>query len=93
MKSRFGTLLTRSLKTDKTSYNEGATTHENLLKYIDYLKENLEKVTEYAEYVAETVNSNLLLEDEAGKEVEEIEDEEELTDNLLSVYGFIPPES
>ena len=62
------------------SYNEGATTHENLLKYIDYLKENLEKVTEYAEYVAETVNSNLLLEDEAGKEVEEIEDEDDSTD-------------
>lgn len=62
------------------SYNEGATTHENLLKYIDYLKENLEKVTEYAEYVAETVNSNLLLEDEAGKEVEEIEDEDDSAD-------------
>ena len=62
------------------SYNEGATTHENLLKYIDYLKENLEKVTEYAEYVAETVNSNLLLEDEAGKEVEEIEDEDDSKD-------------
>ena len=28
-----------------------------------------------------------------GQEREEIEDEEELTDNLLSVYGFIPPES
>ena len=62
------------------SYNEGATTHEGLLKYIEYLKENLEKVTEYAEYVAETVNSNLLLEDEAGKEVEEIEDEDDSTD-------------
>ena len=62
------------------SYNEGATTHEGLLKYIEYLKENLEKVTEYAEYVAETVNSNLLLEDEAGKEVEEIEDEDNSTD-------------
>jgi hypothetical protein len=62
------------------AYNEGATTHENLLKYIDYLKENLEQVTEYAEYVAETVNSNLLLEDEAGKEVEEIEDENDAKD-------------
>ncbi len=62
------------------SYNEGATTHEGLLKYIEYLKENLEKVTEYAEYVAETVNSNLLLEDEAGKEVEEIEDEDDSKD-------------
>jgi hypothetical protein len=62
------------------SYNEGATTHEGLLKYIEYLKENLEKVTEYAEYVAETVNSNLLLEDEAGKEVEEIEAEDDSTD-------------
>ena len=62
------------------SYNEGATTHEGLLKYIEYLKENLEKVTEYAEYVAETVNSNLLLEDEAGKEVEDIEAEDDSTD-------------
>jgi len=62
------------------SYNEGATTHENLTKYIEYLRENLEKVTEYAEYVAETVNSNLLLEDEAGKEVEEIEDENDAKD-------------
>ena len=62
------------------AYNEGATTHENLLKYVDYLKENLEQVTEYAEYVAETVNSNLLLEDEAGKEVEEIEDENDAKD-------------
>ena len=62
------------------SYNEGATTHEGLLKYIEYLKENLEKVTEYAEYVAETVNSNLILEDEAGKEVEEIEAENDAKD-------------
>ena len=65
------------------SYNEGATTHENMTKYIEYLRENLEKVTEYAEYVAETVNSNLLLEeegDEAGKEIEEIEDEDDSTD-------------
>jgi hypothetical protein len=62
------------------SYNEGATTHENLTKYIEYLRENLEKVTEYAEYVAETVNSNLLLEDEAGKEIEEIEAENDAKD-------------
>ncbi len=62
------------------SYNEGATTHENMTKYIDYLRENLEKVTEYAEYVAETVNTNLIVEDEAGKEVEEIEDEDDSTD-------------
>ena len=65
------------------SYNEGATTHENMTKYIEYLRENLEKVTEYAEYVAETVNSNLLLEeegDEAGKEIEEIEDEDDSKD-------------
>ena len=62
------------------SYNEGATTHENLLEYVEYLKTNLEKVTEYAEYVAETVNTNLLLEDEAGKEVEEIEDEQDNKD-------------
>ena len=62
------------------SYNEGATTHENMTKYIEYLRENLEKVTEYAEYVAETVNSNLLLEDEAGKEIEEIEDENDAVD-------------
>ena len=65
------------------SYNEGATTHENLLEYIDYLKTNLEKVTEYAEYVAETVNSNLIVEtegEEAGKEVEEIEDEQDNKD-------------
>ena len=62
------------------SYNEGATTHENMTKYIEYLRENLEKVTEYAEYVAETVNSNLLLEDEAGKEIEDIEDEDDSTD-------------
>ena len=62
------------------AYNEGATTHENLLKYVDYLKENLQSVTEYAEYVAETVNSNLLLEDEAGKEVEEIEAENDAKD-------------
>tara|TARA_B110000879_G_scaffold74359_1_gene103824 strand:+ start:14918 stop:16891 length:1974 start_codon:yes stop_codon:yes gene_type:complete len=62
------------------SYNDGATTHENMTKYIDYLKENLEKVTEYAEYVAETVNTNLIVEDEAGKEIEEIEDEDDSTD-------------
>ena len=62
------------------SYNEGATTHENMTKYIEYLRENLEKVTEYAEYVAETVNTNLIVEDEAGKEVEEIEDEDDSTD-------------
>ena len=62
------------------SYNEGATTHENLLEYVEYLKTNLEKVTEYAEYVAETVNTNLLLEDEAGKEVEEIEAENDAED-------------
>lgn len=62
------------------SYNEGATTHENMTKYIDYLRENLEKVTEYAEYVAETVNTNLIVEDEAGKEIEEIEDEDDSTD-------------
>jgi len=65
------------------SYNEGATTHENLLEYIDYLKSNLEKVTEYAEYVAETVNSNLIVESDdegAGKEVEEIEDEQDNKD-------------
>ena len=62
------------------SYNEGVTTHENLLKYVEYLKENLQSVTEYTEYVAETVNSNLLLEDEAGKEVEEIEDENDAKD-------------
>ena len=62
------------------SYNEGATTHENLTKYIEYLRENLEKVTEYAEYVAETVNSNLLLEDETGKEIEQIEAENDAKD-------------
>jgi hypothetical protein len=62
------------------SYNDGATTHENMTKYIDYLKENLEKVTEYAEYVAETVNTNLIVEDEAGKEIEEIEAEDDSTD-------------
>ena len=65
------------------SYNEGAETHENLLKYVDYLKENLQSVTEYAEYVAETVNTNLIVEadgEEAGKEVEEIEDENNATD-------------
>lgn len=65
------------------SYNEGATTHENLLEYIDYLKGNLEKVTEYAEYVAETVNTNLIVESDdegAGKEVEEIEDEQDNKD-------------
>jgi hypothetical protein len=65
------------------SYNEGAETHENLLKYVDYLKENLQSVTEYAEYVAETVNTNLIVEadgEEAGKEVEEIEDENDATD-------------
>ena len=65
------------------SYNEGATTHENLLEYIDYLKDNLEKVTEYAEYVAETVNTNLIVESDdegAGKEVEEIEDEQDNKD-------------
>ena len=62
------------------SYNDGAETHENVMKYVSYLKENLEKVTEYAEYVAETVNSNLLLEDGAGKEVEEIEKEDDSKD-------------
>ena len=62
------------------SYNEGATTHEGLLEYIEYLKSNLEKVTEYAEYVAETVNTNLITEDEAGKEVEEIEAENDAKD-------------
>lgn len=65
------------------SYNEGAATHADLLEYVDYLKTNLEKVTEYAEYVAETVNSNLIVEtegEEAGKEVEEIEDEQDNKD-------------
>ena len=62
------------------SYNEGATTHEGLLEYIEYLKSNLEKVTEYAEYVAETVNTNLITEDEAGKEVEEIDAENDAKD-------------
>ena len=65
------------------SYNEGAETHENLLKYVDYLRENLQSVTEYAEYVAETVNTNLIVEadgEEAGKDVEEIEDEQDNTD-------------
>jgi hypothetical protein len=62
------------------SYNEGATTHQGLLEYIEYLKENLEKVTEYAEYVAETVNTNLITEEEAGKEIEEIEDENDAKD-------------
>ena len=63
------------------SYNEGATSHSDLLEYVDYLKGNLEKVTEYAEYVAETVNTNLITEEETGEEeiqedkAEEIEKE------------------
>ena len=60
------------------SYNEGVSTHTNLLEYVEYLKENLEKVTEYAEYVAETVNGNLIT--EAGKEIEEIEAEDDSKD-------------
>ena len=72
------------------SYNEGATTHTDLLEYVDYLKGNLEKVTEYAEYVAETVNTNLITEDEAGKEVEEIEaenDAEDVTEPTVDADG------
>jgi hypothetical protein len=72
------------------SYNEGATTHADLLEYVDYLKGNLEKVTEYAEYVAETVNTNLITEDEAGKEVEEIEaenDAEDVTEPTVDADG------
>ena len=63
------------------SYNEGATSHSDLLEYVDYLKGNLEKVTEYAEYVAETVNTNLITEEETSEEeiqedkAEEIEKE------------------
>jgi hypothetical protein len=72
------------------SYNEGASSHSDLLEYVDYLKENLEKVTEYAEYVAETVNTNLITEEEAGKEVEEIEaenDAEDVTEPTVDADG------
>ena len=72
------------------SYNEGATSHSDLLEYVEYLKGNLEKVTEYAEYVAETVNTNLITEDEAGKEVEEIEaenDAEDVTEPTVDADG------
>jgi hypothetical protein len=48
-----------------------------MLKYVEYLKENLQKVTEYAEYVAESVNKNLLVEDEGltGTEADELKDD------------------
>ena len=72
------------------SYNEGATSHSDLLEYVEYLKGNLEKVTEYAEYVAETVNTNLITEEEAGKEVEEIEaenDAEDVTEPTVDADG------
>lgn len=72
------------------SYNEGASSHSDLLEYVEYLKGNLEKVTEYAEYVAETVNTNLITEDEAGKEVEEIEaenDAEDVTEPTVDADG------
>jgi len=72
------------------SYNEGVTSHSDLLEYVEYLKGNLEKVTEYAEYVAETVNTNLITEEEAGKEVEEIEaenDAEDVTEPTVDADG------
>ena len=72
------------------SYNEGASSHSDLLEYVEYLKGNLEKVTEYAEYVAETVNTNLITEEEAGKEVEEIEaenDAEDVTEPTVDADG------
>ena len=44
--------------------NEGATDYENVTKYLNYLKENVESVSEYADYIAETINTNLIVEAE-----------------------------
>jgi S-adenosylmethionine hydrolase len=61
-----------------------------LVKYTEYLRENLEKVTEYAEYVAETVNSNLLLEDEAGIPAEDLKDEtKDVTVDVVDADGNV----
>ena len=44
-------------------------------------------------FLTDTINIEKGVQHEWFIKIEEIEDEEELTDNLLSVYGFIPPES
>jgi len=48
------------------------------------LKENLQSVTEYAEYIAESINENLVVEEEgveAGVEVEDLEKDVEVGNN------------
>ena len=52
---------------------------------MDYLKENIEKVTEYAEYVAETVNTNLLMEADTDAGI----DAEDLNGKTKDVSGKI----
>ena len=44
-------------------------------------------------FLTDPINIEKGIQHEWFIKIEEIEDEEELTDNLLSVYGFIPPES
>ena len=69
--------------------NDGFTENDKLIEYVDYLKENLESVTQYAEYIAESINENLVVEElgkgkedkGAGKEVEDLEKDDEIGDN------------
>jgi len=44
-------------------------------------------------FITEAINIEKGIQHEWFIKIEEIEDEEKLTDNILSVYGFIPPES
>ena len=44
-------------------------------------------------FLTDPINIEKGIQHEWFIKIEEIDDEEELTDNLLSVYGFIPPES
>ena len=44
-------------------------------------------------FLTDPINIEKGIQHEWFIKIEEIEDEEELTDNLLSVYAFIPPES
>ena len=44
-------------------------------------------------FLTDPINIEKGIQHEWFIKIEEIEDEEELSDNLLSVYAFIPPES
>jgi hypothetical protein len=57
------------------AHNEGVDTKENLVAYVEYLKENLQAVSEYTEYIAESLNEEVE-EVEVNAEAEEVEEEE-----------------